>query len=293
MARDRRIAGPVGPPRSAARSPVPHPLLAGLLDSRLATELADSEGVDPARYELRATDLLKPASLHDAIGRMPPKSRSQRDEAISGTLFAKSYSLVALSVLTAFSLSDLRLSARLEAVRLSVTAERGLRVLLRPEDDDTPPAPEAARRDGLAELLRELVAGNCASVFETIHRETGARMQTMWALLSTNIRNTYLRVEQQAQALGIGERRLRVIADDRAVVFSPDALEGHNPLVQPTRLYVPETPGAEPTYLRNRCCLRYRISVDGERVPYCLTCPLISDRERERMIAEHHRSQRT
>lgn len=278
--------------------------LAGLLASRLSTDLAGVTADGEEGYETAAADLLEPDALFGAIARMPERSRSDHNPMISGTLFAKSYTLVALSALSAFSLSDVRLSVRLDEIRLRIRPEDGMRVLMRGADggalgaardrvadaaSDAPAHRGESRSDEFRARFRQLIEHNCEVIFTQIHRATGAEMRTMWALLSANVRNTYLRIVQQAESLGIDEDRLALIEHDRDTIFVDESLEARNPLRLPTRLYVPGVPGADPTYLRNRCCLRYRIEVGGEGVPYCLTCPLIADQERERMIADHLR----
>jgi hypothetical protein len=147
--------------------------------------------------------------------------------------------------------------------------------------------------------LEDLFEDHVAPVFSLLEKRTGGDQRSMWSLLSTNIKTVYLRgrLEAYRRAFGIDEARAAVLERDETMIFregaeGPFSHRDRNPLVQATRLFVPPEGLGEPMYLRTKCCLRYRIIVDGEAVPYCGSCPKINDEQRIRLLRELHAEER-
>jgi ferric iron reductase protein FhuF len=153
------------------------------------------------------------------------------------------------------------------------------------------PAEPDARREALRRHLAGLFHDHVAPVWDRLSAETGADRRSMWSLLATNIATLFLWGGQEpyVSRLGITPELKERMNMDEALVFAhgdegPFPGWSRNPLAQPTRLFTPPAELGPPLYLRTKCCLRYRLYADGEPVPYCSTCPKISDDERLRLM---------
>jgi ferric iron reductase protein FhuF len=212
---------------------------------------------------------------------------------------AKLYGTIAVATIFAAVRFDRVLPVDRNDVYLLPGREHGFRFLMADEAVTAAPrlpaATSAARRESLQRHLERLFEDHVTPVWDQLAAHTGADHRSMWSLLSTNIATLFLwgRREPYISRFGITAELQERMQEDEALVFShgdvgPFPLRSRNPLVQPTRLFTPPVELGPPLYLRTKCCLRYRLHADGERVPYCSTCPKISDHERLRLLQRVH-----
>jgi ferric iron reductase protein FhuF len=235
-----------------------------------------------------------PAALRHLIAAQPPDMADPAQPNVSGVMTAKLYGTLAVATIFAAALFDRALPTDRSAVYLLPGGDHGFRFLMPNEAMDAAarfPEETGARRRALQRHLAGLFEGHLAPVWDRLAMDTGADHRSMWSLLSTNIATLFLwgRREPYVSRLGITAELRARMDQDEALVFAhgedgPFPGWSRNPLVQPTRLFTPPAELGPPIFLRTKCCLRYRLRADGEHVPYCSTCPKISDEQRVRLM---------
>ena len=259
---------------------------AGAVDARdKAPHLRSSPILVPARR------LCRPDGIRELLRRQPPDMVHKEQESVSGVMAAKLYGGFPVGVIFAASVFDIALPTDLSKIKVQLGGDHGFRFQLPVSAVHGAPHLETAREDRFAAHLAALFQDHVAPIFEALHATSNADRRSMWSLLSTNIKTLYLRgrMEPYRTRLQLTDHRLAQLKTDEDRIFThgsagPFPNWRRNPLVQPTRLFTPPPGLGEPTYLRTKCCLRYRIRVNGEHVPYCVNCPKISDQERLRIL---------
>ena len=253
---------------------------------------------DPPAGSLRALEIDDADSLERLIAAQPPEMADQSQPNVSGVMTGKLYSAFPVAVVFAAALFDRALPVDRNTVRIQPGGSHGFRFWIPEEALVAAPqlaADPAQRSELLRDLLEELFERHVAAVWKGLAEHTGADLRSLWSLLSTNLATMFLRSEQEPyrSSLGITENRREQLRTDEELLFAqgaqgPFPQRSRNPLRQATRLFTPPAEVGPPIYLRTKCCLRYRIRVGGEAVPYCSTCPKISDNERLRLMKHPH-----
>ncbi|MFW5797769.1 MAG: hypothetical protein ACOCXE_04595 [Spirochaetota bacterium] len=241
-----------------------------------------------------SADLDDPATLRRLIASQPAEMADSAQPNVSGVMTAKLYGTVAVATVFAAALFDRALPIDRRMVYVLPGGDHGFRFLMADEAVTAAQRLQAkpgVRREALLRHLAGLFHDHVAPVWDRLSAETAADQRSMWSLLSTNIATLFLwgRQEPYVSRLGITPELQERMNMDEALVFAhgddgPFPSWPRNPLAQPTRLFTPPAELGPPIYLRTKCCLRYRLYADGEPVPYCSTCPKISDDERLRLM---------
>ena len=239
-----------------------------------------------------------PELLRSVIARQPADMADLGQPRVSGIMTAKLYGTIAVAAIFAATLFDRLLPVDRRSVYLLPGGEHGFRFVIPPGDVAKAaglPADAAARQEALRRHLERLFEGHIAPVWDLLAENSAADHRSMWSLLSTNTATMFLRGRQEPyrSSLRIRPELQRRMDADESLVFAhgpegPFPGRDRNPLVQPTRLFTPPEGAGPPIYLRTKCCLRYRLRVAGEAVPYCSTCPKVSEHERLRLMQSAH-----
>lgn len=263
------------------------------------------EGPDARDASVPAEHLRHEEGVRELLSKQPPDMVHEEQESVSGVMAAKVYGSFPVGVVFAASVFDLALPTDLSTVGVRFGAGHGLRFVLPRSELDAAPLlatrgsestvdegrtgheAQAGGAPAFGDHMASLFEEHVQPVFEAIHLTTGADLRSMWSLLATNIKTMFLRVQMEPYRthLELSQSRLEQLERDEAYIFAhgnagPFSRRERNPLVQPTRRFTPPPELGEAMYLRTKCCLRYRIRVNGEHVPYCASCPKITDRER-------------
>lgn len=238
---------------------------------------------EPA-YPFSSGDLLRPEALKPILTAQA-EQLGHPDSIVTGTLFAKRYSVLAMGLVAAFSLFDCRMDIRLENIRFKVTKEAEMEYQILQSPIRLLSAEKVELRSiAAADFASDLFLEHINPVFAAISACTGAKLAHMWSLVSHNIQNLFLQLElQRLSEVGASQRR-RLLSADRELLLAPllhtPSANFENPLALKLRSFSHETRQDESFYLRRHCCLAYRLSLDGEEHGYCLTCPKATVQER-------------
>ncbi|MHA6480419.1 IucA/IucC family C-terminal-domain containing protein [Paenibacillus sp. strain BS8-2] len=197
---------------------------------------------------------------------------------VTGTLFAKRYSVWARGVLAAFSLYDTPLDLAHENVKFRL-ADRGMMLY----------AAEPSREEGLTKTNRSTFARtymnrlreHLAPIFKAVSSNTGASETVMWSLVGHNVYSLYGSLTDSTSSYPLSTNRLELVMQDWQALALTETMGP----ARYTRFNDPLWQGP-PVYVRAYCCLAYQLGGKGQEEPdYCETCPKLSAERRLLMLS--------
>ncbi|WP_046233840.1 IucA/IucC family C-terminal-domain containing protein [Paenibacillus algorifonticola] len=243
---------------------------------------------EPA-YPFSSGDLLSPEALKPVLAKQA-EQLGHPNSIVTGTLFAKRYSVLVMGLVAAFSLFDCILDIKPDNIRFKLTKEAEMEYQILQSPIRMLPAEKVELRSiAAADFASALFLEHIKPVFAAVSVYTGAKLPHMWSLVSHNLQNLFLRLELQCLTEEAASRR-RMLSADRELLLAPllhtPSAVFENPLALKLRSFSHETRQDESFYLRRHCCLAYRLSLDGEAHGNCLTCPKATVQERLAKWAE-------
>ncbi|WP_173114441.1 (2Fe-2S)-binding protein [Paenibacillus qinlingensis] len=199
---------------------------------------------------------------------------------VIGTLFAKRYSVFLMGLLAAASLHDTLISAYPKHVRFRITQGGAMAYETEIMKGYSLPACPVLERDLQFSEYVQLLQTHTAPLFQSVALHTGTNIKVMWALVSHNLQQLYIRLESD-QKHWQTEHRLKLIRRDRVLLFEP--LHGNLLAVKLRVFKHPDWHGPD-FYLRPYCCLAYQIDSSAETRDYCTTCPKLDSEERMHLL---------
>lgn len=151
-------------------------------------------------------------------------------------------------------------------------AFRGPRFAALPDDPDAghPDAVVLSSEEEQLFWLRDRISPGLPGLFAVLRRARPRRGErVLWGVAVDSCAEAFLHV---GEAFG---------RQEEACAHAETMLSGSASLSGPTNYFVLEhTGGAEPTRIRNACCLHYKTGNEA-----CFTCPRTTDRERHEILA--------
>jgi ferric iron reductase protein FhuF len=228
-------------------------------------------------YPYSASDLISETSLVRILDRQAA-ALGHPERHVTGTLFAKRYSVWARGALAAFSLYDIPLDLTHENVKLRL-ADRGM--MLYAAEPASREGLEGAERSTFAARYMDRLREHLAPIIKTVSACTGANETVMWSLVGHNTYSLYgsLTDVRSSNRLSLSPNRLELVLQDWKTLASAEPLgpagyvEFQDPLWQ-----------GPPVYVRAYCCLAYRLA-GKEKPVYCETCPKLTAESRRLLLS--------
>lgn len=232
----------------------------------------------PVDFPYTAADLIRESSLIAILDRQAA-ALGHPEPHVTGTLFAKRYSVWARGALASFSLYDYPLDLDHGRVRFRL-AERGMMhyaaeaAIIVPcgtsgQDDRSTSASQYMGK------LRE----HLAPIMRAVSTCTGANEKVMWSLVAHNAHSLYGGLEADS-GLPMGRDRRSVVQHDWRMLSSAEPFGAARfSKFEDERLQGP------PLYLRRHCCLAHKLDRIGDSVHgYCGSCPKLTSEERWKLL---------
>lgn len=230
-------------------------------DPEMAYPYTLSDYVDPAkRKEILDTQ----SSLLDN----PPAI-------VVGSLFAKRFSVLVTAAMISVSLYDLKLPIVPSSIHFNII--RQAQFTYRINESDLKPLiyKRLSERDRLvSSFLQDLIV-QVEKILDAVSSYTGCKTNIMWSLVWHQVLNYYLRIKT---------RYSNEISYDKVNVLLHDEKHLHESSLIPNqykRLTHFKYSDNETFYLRNHCCLAFKLSTGHD---YCETCPRLTESEREKLL---------
>lgn len=230
-------------------------------------------------YLYSAADLLEESSLAPILSQQSALL-GNAEKIVIGTLFAKRYSVFIMGLFASASLHDTLLSAAPHHVRFSVTQGGAMAYETVIEDHSLLPALSTQVRELHFKDYVQRVQNHIEPLFQAIALYTRTNIKVMWALVSHNLQQLYIRLEADQKQWRTTER-LAILQRDRTVLFTP--INGNRFAVKHRVFEHPDWHGPR-FYLRKYCCLAYQINSGTEAHDYCMTCPKLNPEERMHLL---------
>ncbi|MDR6550320.1 (2Fe-2S)-binding protein [Paenibacillus qinlingensis] len=233
-------------------------------------------------YTYSAMELLKESSLShillqqaSLLGNAAPM--------VTGTLFAKRYSVFIMGLMASASIHDTLLSTSLNHVRFSLIQGGAMAYETVIMEKSLLPAFGTQERDLQFREYMKSLQSHTDLLFQAIASQTGANVKVMWALVSHNVRQLYSRLVED-QKHWRTKNRLEMIQKDQMLLFEPG---NDNRFAVKLHIFKhPEWHGSH-FYLRPYCCLAYQIDSGGGAEDYCTTCPKLNPEERLQLLNDN------
>ncbi|WP_340021587.1 (2Fe-2S)-binding protein [Paenibacillus sp. FSL K6-1096] len=195
---------------------------------------------------------------------------------VTGTLFAKRYSVLIMGLAASISLFDTPLSLRPGALRFGLTDAGTMRYEAEREASGVFPVNDVEARQTRLIEYQEYLLEHLRQVFGAVSGYTGAKEKVMWSLVAHNLHTLYERLHSHSE-LWDSEKRDLIISQDYNTLLQP---KKPDELSMRFRRYEHPQRQSPPFYLRTHCCLAYRVKTGPEAGEYCSTCPSLSPEER-------------
>lgn len=226
-------------------------------------------------YPYSAMDLLQESSL-SCIFTQQSSLLGNAELIVTGTLFAKRYSVFIRGLIASASLHDTLLSASPNHVRFRLTQGGAMAYETEILERSLLPASLTLERDLQFKEYVQNLQNHTESLFQAIALHTGANIKVMWALVTHNLRQLYVQLMSD-QKHWQTKNRLELIRRDQTLVFEP-RIDNRFAI----KLNIFEHPDWQGPilYLRPYCCLAYQIDSGTATRDYCTTCPKLDPEER-------------
>lgn len=228
-------------------------------------------------YPYSASDLICETSLARILD-LQAAALGHPERHVTGTLFAKRYSVWARGALAAFSLYDIPLDLAHEKVKLRL-ADRGMMRY----------AAEPASREGMvgsdrstsAARYMEQLREHLAPIIKAVSACTGANETVMWSLVGHNTYSLYgsLTDDRSSNLLRLSPSRLGLVLQDWKSLASAEPMGPAGYVRFQDSLWQ-----GPPVYVRPYCCLAYRLGAK-EKPVYCETCPKLTADSRRLLLS--------
>lgn len=228
-------------------------------------------------YPYSASDLICETSLARILD-LQAAALGHPEPHVTGTLFAKRYSVWARGALAAFSLYDIPLDLAHKNVKLRL-ADRGM--MLYAAEPASREWIAGADRSASAARYMEQLREHLAPIMKAVSACTGANETVMWSLVGHNTYSLYgsLTDDRSSNRLQLSPNRLELVVQDWKTLASaepmgpPHYVRFQDPLWQ-----------GPPVYVRPYCCLAHRLS-EKEKPVYCETCPKLTAESRRLLLS--------
>lgn len=244
---------------------------AASLNRYFAITLHSGAVPDPS-FSYTADDLITERTLIDILEQQAV-ALGQPGLPVTGTLFAKRYSVWVRGALAAWSLFDVPLS--LEHGNVGITlADRGIMYYTAYPASSERLESEVMDRAVLTRQYVMRLREHLFPVLQAVSSYTGANQKVMWSLIGHNVYSLYASFASNSE-FRLGQERLAIVQEDWRTLASAAFLES----ARYTRFEHPRWQGP-PVYLRNHCCLAHKLESHG----YCDSCPKLTNEERLTII---------
>lgn len=246
----------------------------GELQTTNAT-LADSRTLFP----YAAVDLLDPVILYEVLA-LQSRQLGDVSSDVTGTLFAKRYSVLIAGMFAAYTLYDVPISADLSDTRIRLEQGGTMAYLVRSDSQFANPAepmdagrkksPSSEARSGFSAYARR-IDEHFSAILDAVSSITHAHNKVLRSLVLHQVHMLYARLQAEAAHPDFRPRgRAALIAADREALSRPENAAFHANF----RL-AKESPPNRPLLMRRYCCQAYRTSPGGHPHGYCESCPKI------------------
>ncbi|ART75423.1 hypothetical protein ACQCU1_14190 [Sutcliffiella horikoshii] len=210
----------------------------------------------------------------DVVRHMTKVQTSQMNQCaptITGTIFGKRYSVLAMAFLDMYIQYGILLDLRPSNVGIVLRNNGGMRYTLSP---NAILHSDHLDREQKEELKRTFFTEHLLPLFAVIAKETKSKESHMHSLVSHNL------VQKSATLKDVLPEKNHLIEETLHFLLEiyEVKLKNGDTYQHQYRLYTSED-GKESFYVRNHCCLAYLLH-EGDKSRCCGTCPLISDNQR-------------
>lgn len=230
-------------------------------------------------FPYAAKDLLDPLVLYEVLAR---QSRQLGDVSsdVTGTLFAKRYSVLIAGMFAAYTLYDVPISTDLSDTRIRLEQGGRMAYLVRRDPRLASSADAAgcgrarlpsseARSDFSAYAQR--IEEHFRTLLDAVSSITRANKKVLRSLVLHQVHMLYARLQAEAAQPGFKPLgRTSIIAADYLALNGPENAAFHASFRQ-----AEESSPNHPLLLRRYCCQAYRTSLGGKSHGYCESCPKI------------------
>ncbi|MHA7967662.1 (2Fe-2S)-binding protein [Paenibacillus sp. CAU 1782] len=227
-----------------------------------------SEPASDRSFSYTAEDLIAERSLVRILERQEA-ALGQPGLHVTGTLFAKRYSVWARGALAAWSLFDVPLS--LEHGKVGITlANRGIMYYTAYPASFERLEPGVMDRSAMTRQYIMRLEEHLMPILRAVSSCTGANEKVMWSIIGHNVYSLYASLASNSE-FHLGQDRLAIIQEDWGMLASAAFLDSPRYKV----FKHPRWTGP-PLYLRKHCCLAHKLESHG----YCASCPKLANEER-------------
>ncbi len=220
-------------------------------------------------FPYTAEDLITESSLA-LIVEQQAAALGQPGLRVTGTLFAKRYSVWVRGALAAWSLFDNPLDLDHGSVGLALMDQGIMHYSAKPAFPEQTEFGERERTSRTQQYMRSLEE-HLIPVVRAVSSYTGANEKVMWSIIGHNVFSLYASLGSLSEfrlspeRLAISQKDWRTLASSAAFLES-----ARYPLFQHPRWQGP------PVYVRKHCCLAHKLDSHG----YCESCPKLTNEER-------------
>lgn len=230
-------------------------------------------------FPYAAKDLLDPAILYEVLAR---QSRQLGDVSsdVTGTLFAKRYSVLIAGMFAAYTLYDFPLSTDLSDIRIRLQRGGTMAYLVRRDPGLANSADATGSRGGRLpssearsdfSAYAQRIDEHFRTLFDAVSSITHANKKVLRSLVLHQVHMLYARLRAEAAQPGFQPLgRTSIIAADYLALNRPESAAFHASFRQ-----AEESSPNHPLLLRRYCCQAYRTSSGGKSHGYCESCPKI------------------
>jgi ferric iron reductase protein FhuF len=241
---------------------------AASLSHYFAITLYNEEQPNPS-FSYTAEDLITESSLAHIVEQQAA-ALGQPGLHVTGTLFAKRYSVWVRGALAAWSLFDSPLDLDHSRVGLAL-ADRGImHYSAKPAFPEQTEDGERERKASTQQYMRSLEK-HLIPVVRAVSLYTGANEKVVWSIIGHNVFSLYASLDSLSE-FRLSPERLAIAQEDWITLASSAAFlkSARYPLFQHPRWQGP------PVYVRKHCCLAHKLDSHG----YCDSCPKLTNEER-------------
>lgn len=227
-------------------------------------------------FPYAASDLLDPAVLYEVLAR---QSRQLGDVSsdVTGTLFAKRYSVLIAGMFAAYTLYDLPISTDLRDTRIRLEQGGTMAYLVRHDPQFANSKGHTSIRLSASEArsgfsaYAQRIDEHFRTIFDAVSSITRANKKVLRSLVLHQVHMLYAALQAEAaypdfQPLD----RTSIIAADCLALNRPE-----NAAFHASFRHAEESTPNLPLLMRRYCCQAYRTSPEGKPHGYCESCPKI------------------
>ena len=199
--------------------------------------------------------------------------------AVVGSLFAKRFSVYCMAALSSISLFDKQLPFSPDQIQFSIKKQAQMMYQINRNTILTVTYQNASERQQRIKDYIDHIQKQLVIIIESVSSYTRIHPTVMWSLISHNLHNLYLRLNEKCMNT-VFEQRLPYILQDRALLTD---LIPTKRLTERFKYYCHPEQTDTFFYVRKHCCLAFKLNNSHG---YCLTCPRISDLDRNELISK-------